>query len=173
MRENSTILGNMDNGNSLNKNLMNIYNLPLLYIKVNYPSDSLENNLTDKILNEMDKLICDIYKEGVQLKLFTTNNAGPHIIMIINDDPVKIKETLVFIEDNFLLARCVSMFLYDNKTYREITRKDIGVTERKCIICGEHEDTCQKEKRHTDEEYIRYINKIYIEYTSTIYDIRA
>lgn len=173
MKDKNTIFGNMNNRNSLNKNLMSIYKLPLLYIKVNYPSDNAENNLTDKILNEMDKLICDIYKENIELKLFTTNNSGPHINMIVKDDPIKIKENLVFIEDNFLLARCVNMSVYENKTFKEVTRKDIGVKERKCIICGEYEEVCQNEKRHTNEEYIRYINKTYIEYTSTIYDIMA
>ena len=69
----------------------------------------------------------------------------------LNEDPLKIKRLTVQIEDNFELGR-----LFDIDVIRpdgeKVSRSDIGMDGRSCMICGSEGSGCARSRRHSVEE---------------------
>ena len=77
--------------------------------------------------------------------------AGYAKIYLVKGDPVVLKKDLVYKEENHELGR---LFDIDVLSAEEvaISRKQIGVHERKCLMCTEDAKVCARSRRHSVEE---------------------
>ena len=69
----------------------------------------------------------------------------------LNEDPLKIKRLMVQIEDNFELGR-----LFDIDVIKpdgeKVSRADIGMDGRNCMICGSEGSGCARSRKHSVED---------------------
>lgn len=154
----------------IQRELMDEFNMPLLFMKVNYPCTVKDNLLSKDIIIEMDRLLADIHRDSIQYKLFSITAEGPNSIMLINESAESLKKTAVFIQDNHILGRVMHISVYNNETGIPVTREEIGLPKRKCILCEDFAENCIKLNRHSREEIIREINRSYIEYLETFFE---
>lgn len=85
---------------------------------------------------------------------------GMESYIALQQNPLKIKRLMVQIEDNFELGR-----LFDIDVIRpdgeKVSRADIGMDGRSCMICGSEGSGCARSRRHSVEELQQcFINKI-------------
>lgn len=155
----------------IQNNLMQTYNMPLLFMKVNYPCAMKNNKLTNCIAKEMDKLLTSIFEDSIEYKVFSNTAEGPIIMMIINEPTRKIKEIAIAIEDKHVLGKVIQIIIYDNVTGNALGREEIGERPKKCIICDNSAEECTLKRPHTKEEVIREINRAYIEYLENFHGV--
>lgn len=154
----------------IQKQLIKKFNMPILFMKVNYPYTLKDNLLTKYILKEMDTLISDIYSDDIQYKLLRVTAEGPNSMMVINEPAEILKETAVFIQDNHILGKVMHISVYNNINGALVTREELGLEKRRCIVCDDYAEKCIKGNRHTKEDIILEINRAYIEYRNTFYE---
>ncbi len=73
-----------------------------------------------------------------------------YIVEIIKSNYIKVKEKLINIESTNL-GRFIDLDLYCNEE-KSISRDDLKVIKRKCIVCNEEFYLCNRLKKHTVEE---------------------
>ncbi len=72
---------------------------------------------------------------------------------------VEVKRKLIDIE-NSDLGRFIDLDLFTNAE-KSVSRSDLGLPSRKCILCDDNINICLREKRHTlDEVYSHTVNSI-------------
>jgi holo-ACP synthase len=151
------------------KSLISRLNMPLLYMKVNYPGKNKDNLLTNSIMQLMEEIITDIFGMHVKMRLFRITEDGPNVTLVIDKDAVDIKKTSILIENNHVLGRCIDIDVYDNFTGQAVCRKDFGLEQRTCFICGDNASNCLEAQRHSDDQIIRLIHEKYKEFTEDFY----
>lgn len=96
-----------------------------------------------KVLNEFDV---------VRYQKVNSYDGNYFIVEINEKDCFYIKSTLVNIEDS-TLGRFIDLDLYTGLE-SSISRKDINVPRRKCIICDDDYSICIRENKHTQADII-------------------
>jgi len=146
------------------KRLIKKYNLPLLSITLNIPGPEKDNAKIRKIYYECLKAVGKELSKKENAKIIYQKEYfsadGPESFLIIEGLPVKeLKRTAVKIEDNHFLGRLFDIDVL-NEEYYKISRQDVGMTLRKCIICNDLAINCITSRRHKREEIIEKVNKI-------------
>ncbi len=81
-----------------------------------------------------------------------------------------IKNKLIEIE-NCELGRFIDLDLFNNNE-KSISRKDLGLPTRKCILCNDDVNTCYREKRHSlDDVFTATVNTIKSEFIKQLVSI--
>jgi holo-ACP synthase len=107
--------------------------------------DSLQKQ---RILVEEEREI--IKKQGC-LKIFSVKS----------DDPLFIKKIMIDIEETHPLGRLFDIDVYD-QTGNGMSREQLHVTARRCLICGEDAKACGRSRNHTIEELYKRVEDIII-----------
>jgi holo-ACP synthase len=152
----------------LNK-VMERFNMPLIFMRVNYPGLNKDNTLSNNIIQNVDKVVTDIFEAKLHMKLFRITAEGPTLIHVINEEALKIKNLAVEVENKYTLGRCVDIDIYDNLTRQAISRRDLGLESRKCYICDDLAHNCVRTKRHSENEVIKYMYDTYKEFMENFY----
>ncbi len=86
----------------------------------------------------------------------------------LNENPLKIKRLMVQIEDNFELGR-----LFDIDVIKpdgeKVSRSDIGMDGRRCMICGSEGSGCARSRKHSVEELQQYFISRICDYFNNMY----
>lgn len=104
---------------------------------------------------------------------------GPHILTIGHDafisghevwltldcPAVEAKKTAVLIEDTHMLGRLfdIDVILSD---MRPMSRADIGLPPRRCLLCGNEARFCMRSRQHSPEEINEYIESLVRKYVN-------
>ena len=139
--------------------LMQRYNLPLLFIKVNYPGINKNNTLSENIFNIIYDYALVLTDSIIQIKETRITAEGPTATLIIREDPIYIKKISVIVEDEHLLGRCVDIDVYNNITNFSISRKQLGMQPRKCFVCDEMAQICARTQTHEISQIIKYLKE--------------
>jgi len=67
------------------------------------------------------------------------------------------------LEENHFLGRCVDIDVY-SKEGIGLSRRDLGLKERKCYICGDTAQNCVRQSRHNIEDVRDFIKDKYESY---------
>jgi holo-ACP synthase CitX len=153
------------------KKLMCKFDSPLLFLKLNYFGKYKKDNLLNNIIEKMDMLVSDIFRENIQMRLFRTTAEGPNVSMLLNKvkSNVEIKKLLVQIEDKHILGQFITVDIYDNNSGEKITRSDIGVAPRLCPLCGKVLNYCMDNSKHKEDEITKLIQDKYKEFMKSFY----
>ncbi len=81
-----------------------------------------------------------------------------YIIQLPRLDYVETKLKLIYLESTYL-GRLVDIDLFSDMK-RSISRADLGVEPRRCIVCGELYNTCLRNRAHTLEDVLVETKKI-------------
>lgn len=86
----------------------------------------------------------------------------------LDEDPQKIKRLTVQIEDNFELGRLfdIDVIKADGE---KVSRSDIGMDGRSCMICGSEGSGCARSRAHTVEQLQQHFISTICDYFNNMY----
>jgi len=79
--------------------------------------------------------------------------------MVIKADKAFLKWLCVQFEDQHLLGRLADIDVMDEEN-NVLTRRDMGLKERKCLLCDNNAITCIVSKNHSLKELLKEVDKI-------------
>ncbi len=147
--------------------LIKRFNRPLVTVRVNYPGNNKETDVSLSIVKIIDAVLVKKFKEKLIFKLFKITCEGPIVIMIIEDEAKRIKEVTIDIEEKHILGRCVDIDVYDENGIG-LSRETLGKKTRKCFICDEDAKICVRDQKHTFWEVSSFILNKYGEYKKSV-----
>ncbi len=71
---------------------------------------------------------------------------------LAKSDAITEKKKFVSLEESYEYMRFVDIDVID-RSFAPISRSELGLAKRTCIVCGEDRFTCMREARHTQEEF--------------------
>lgn len=86
----------------------------------------------------------------------------------LQHNPFEIKRLMVQIEDNFELGRLFDIDVIKSDG-EKVSRSDIGMDGRSCMICGSEGSGCARSRRHSVEELQNHFIKIICDYFNNQY----
>jgi holo-ACP synthase len=144
--------------------LLQRYNMPVVFIRANYPGIDKNNRLTNNIMHYIDLVASDEFRDKIQMKQSKSSAEGPTIIFVLDEDPVEVKKIAIEIEDEHLLGRCVDIDVYNPETLEGISRRDFGISARKCYLCENAAHSCIRSRKHDVTDVIEFINTSFEEF---------
>lgn len=101
------------------------------------------------VLWEIEKLISIRLKSKIINKETFESLDGRYVLYTVDGDPLDIKKSMIDIESTSPIGRLVDIDVY---TDTSISRTDLNLPKRKCIICGNDADVCVRSKQHPLDE---------------------
>lgn len=115
-------------------------------------------------LNKDAKIIFDVAIDEISklnLKILQTNiksrASGYEAQIALDEDAIKVKKSVVQIEENHPLGRFMDIDIIDNEK-KQISRSDICATPRRCFLCENDAKICARSRKHPLEELLLYIH---------------
>nr|WP_295972640.1 citrate lyase holo-[acyl-carrier protein] synthase [uncultured Bacillus sp.] len=143
--------------------LIEKYKTTLLCMRVNYPGVRKNNEVTLGIMKALCHEIDNFFYPNILYRTFDITAEGPIYTCGIDQISIDVKRTALSIEENHFLGRCVDIDVY-GKDGKGISRRDLGLKERKCFICQEPSQQCVRQGRHDLEDVKSYIKTKYENY---------
>jgi holo-ACP synthase len=154
-----------DRENRYNKvlELLEIYKLPVVCGKINYPGDDKNTPESNKAFSILSKLLVESYKEGFIYSTMLRGYDGKSFLGVINMDEFDAKQIGIKIEEEHNLGRIfdIDVYIRDGSS---LGREKINIDERKCIVCGDNARICIKSGKHSVGEVLQEIKRIISEY---------
>lgn len=83
---------------------------------------------------------------------------GPFtLITLPQQDPIVLKKQLIKIEETHPLGRMIDLDLYVPGKQSSVSRSELMIGKRTCMLCGGDVDVCRRTYQHTESELISYI----------------
>ncbi len=123
---------------------------PILTAKINYPGDNKNSSRIEKIFVTLKKMIKDQFKNDIIEMKELQGHDGPSFLCSLKGEPVKLKLKAVKIEEEKEIGRIFDVDIYIDGT--PLSRRDINLKSRKCILCGEDTYNCRINNLHSKEE---------------------
>ncbi len=126
----------------------------LTAFKLNIPGSVKNNDLIKDIFNQaILKIMEELLHQGIELVKVKEVHAGtgPEAFLITGGDLKGIKQVMITVEENSPTGR-----LYDLDVMRAsqgkiefISREDLNLPQRRCLICGESAKVCGRNRTHS------------------------
>lgn len=146
--------------------LVDQFKLPIITITLNIPGKDkckkeyieVHKNITKDFIEFLNhkKLIISHFESRVE-------GAGPESFTIVDCNERRLKEIAVEFEENHPLGRIADIDI-KGKENESWSRKDLGLEERKCLVCTNPARRCIISKKHSLEEILNSIDKIICSY---------
>jgi len=81
------------------------------------------------------------------------------IFAVKSEDPLLVKKIMINIEETHPLGRLFDIDVYD-KTGKGMSREQLGITVRRCLLCGQEAKACGRSRNHTIEELYKRVEDI-------------
>ncbi len=75
-----------------------------------------------------------------------------YLVQIKSDSELKVKHQLIALEDG-VFGRMIDLDLYTSTT-KSVSRRDLGVAPRSCIVCSDETTLCMRSGKHTVVEVV-------------------
>lgn len=160
------ILKSKENRRIFQKKLIKRFNNTIISFTLNTPGEEKDNKdyrkihrqAFDYIIDSLRKRDIDIlYKERFEL------STGPEGYIVVDEDGKRIKSLMIEIEEKHFLGRLFDIDIF-NKNMKQISRKDLNLKERKCLLCNNEARVCMRNRTHNLKELIEETNKLIREY---------
>lgn len=137
------------------KKLFTAYKHPIIVISSNYPGQNKQNIYTTFIVYCLYMDIMEKLK--AQPLMYSFDNEGFIIHLLSEEEPKKLKEELVLLEENHPLGRLADLDVFFGTG--NISRRDIALPKRTCFLCEEPAHECVRSKKHSYEDVTSFIHK--------------
>ena len=155
------VLQARDQRATLQKQLLAQYGLPLVSLTVVMPGSEKRNDLSLYIAQEAVKAI------ERQFTILTCEKrdleTGYEAIFVVSRDAMQLKHIAVDIEETHPLGRLFDIDIID-RDGTPISREDIGVEPRRCIVCGDLSAACVRSRKHSMQDVLQVIEKLVVNY---------
>lgn len=138
------------------------YPYTLISFTLNIPGSVKNSYLYGRIHEEGMNCLLKILQEKkihvVNTEKFNKNTGGEGFISI-DLDAVQAKKITVNLEDCHPLGRIFDIDVFD-KNHNQISRSNLNLKSRRCMLCHEEAIKCIKKKSHSYEELISKIEEL-------------
>lgn len=141
------------------RKLINQYQLPLVSFTLNLPGGYFQYRLWKKIMNTAVEAIETFFNKDILYVDIRVAKWGPEGFWVVSLPITNAKEKAIYIEENHPLGRLFDIDIIDSYG-KPISRRNLDIAERKCIVCNEKALECYLEKKHTLQELQINIEKI-------------
>jgi holo-ACP synthase len=141
------------------RSLLKTFKLSLITYSVNFPGSNKNTELAHFIFSSG---LADFEKAGIiyVYREIRFSPAGPGAYFIVDAEPLQLKQKLIALEESCAYGR-----LYDFDLFKPdgslISRRDLSLPPRKCLICNGDWVVCRKENRHSTKELLAAIEAIH------------
>lgn len=136
--------------------LLNRFKKPIITLKSNYPGIYKNNPTSDILVKEIEKQIINKFGTKILYSESLDTPEGLTKVFVIGDEAKDIKKISIEIEDNHELGRFVDIDVYDLDGH-SLSRTEMGYPLRSCYICNKSAKECSRNKTHSIEELIDFI----------------
>jgi len=146
----------------LQKKLITEYKSTLVSFTLNIPG---MNKLGEKFKKVHEIGIKELEKELlkrnvlVKYKKINSSDAGYEAFLCIAEDSITIKKITTDIEERSKLGRLFDFDVFDNN-YKLLSRTEISLPKRKCLLCDGIAVECSRSRKHSIEDILNKINEI-------------
>lgn len=144
------------------KKLINEYQLPLISLTLNLVGGYFLYDKWEILFKKALESIEDTFEEKIVFKKIRLGKWGPEGFWIIDLPIENIKKETIKIEDSHPLGRLFDIDVI-NIAGKSISRRDFGMSPRRCIICDNSAIECYIKKNHELEELRVKIDEIILE----------
>lgn len=135
------------------------YKMSVLCGKINYPGNNKNTSEVNKAFTILMKKLRVNFSSWIKGLEIINGNDGPAILLVIDMNVFEAKEIAILIEEQSSIGR-----IFDIDIYKEdgasVSRSDIGLRPRKCLICDADGRVCMRLGKHSLEEVIDNVNMI-------------
>ncbi len=167
----SEILDRREHRAQRQQELLQKYGLPLICCTLNIIGPVKHTPVISKAFHrEIDEIILCmkslhvpvIYQEA------TEQPTGCEGFLVVDGDLLEIKDNLIALEDCHPLGRLFDMDLLRTNG-EKVSRSELGVEGRKCLLCSNPVFLCSRSRAHTVEELVQCQNEILWNWFSQVY----
>lgn len=160
MTENINLLSDREERASFQRRLLERYGHSLVVVRANYPGNQKHTPDTFYVVETMKQIIRS--STNVLHETSTTTSEGRVGYLILDENPMSLKQRMVDLEESHPLGRLVDIdILTLRKAYH---RSDLGMGMRKCFLCEEIAQVCVRSQRHPLHELIDFYHRSVLEY---------
>lgn len=134
-------------------------NLPVICGKVNYPGYEKNAVTAKRIFNILSEELYISFKDSIVTSKTMTGMDGKSLILVVDMDEIEAKKATVSIEEGSKLGRLFDIDIYSLEK-GVVTRKELGLAQRRCIICDGDPWICRKLNKHLLSDLLSEIDKI-------------
>ncbi len=140
--------------------LIEAYRCPLICFTVVMPGSEKLNRESRQIFESGCLAIEDALEGKPVLYLRELiKRTGCEGYFAVDCDETELKKAMIEIEEYHPYGRLFDIDVI-GRSFRPISRKELGHPERECLVCGEVSAVCVKSRRHSTEEVLTAIRKI-------------
>ncbi|KRL67831.1 citrate lyase holo-[acyl-carrier protein] synthase [Companilactobacillus versmoldensis] len=141
-------------------------NCALLNITMRIPGPIKNNRYISRAFNIVVNEFLKKYK--VLKEVLWDLSSGPQAFLIIEMDAAYLKQQAVNYEEEEPLGPIseISVFGVVNDNVSEVTRKELDLEPRTCLLCDRQADECQTQQNHTLDELRQRVDQIINQYVN-------
>lgn len=144
------------------EDILRHYPYSLISFTLNTPG-LVKDNETYRRIHEIgiDEILKTIESNGYKIEYIekTNKTTGSEAFFSTDMDSKELKILMVDIENHHPLGRIFDIDVFDRK-HDQMTRSDLGLESRKCLICHKDARLCMREKNHSYEDLILKIEEL-------------
>lgn len=150
--------------------LIDRYHMSLISFTLNTPGSIKDSPMYRSIHGAGISAILEKLEEG-QISIVhreeSYRTTGPETYIVVDIDPLILKEITVDIEEYHPLGRVFDIDVFDSH-HNQISRTHIERPSRRCLLCDDDARVCMRMQRHRYEELIHWIEQLWSEYRDTL-----
>ena len=153
------ILSSKENRQNLRALIRTIMPYTLISFTVNYVGQIKKNSDTQLLFNQGVREIEKTFCGKIRFKQFNYFDTGFEGFFAAEQDAKEVKKIVSGIEDSHILGRLWDIDVFDSCN-NQLTRYDLGLNKRKCLLCDNDADNCYILRRHSQKELMQKIKDI-------------
>lgn len=127
----------------------------LITLRANYPGEN-KNTMQSHAISYFCFL--ELQKNIKAKKIFHRLTAEGLVFFIVtNEDAVDVKRKSIKIEEDFFLGRLIDIDVRNDE--KIFSRKDLNVSERKCLLCEKRAVLCVRNRSHSVQDLLEKISE--------------
>ena len=144
------------------KELIHMFRMTLVSFTLNIPGSEKSNLLFSKVHEIGIQLLKEkLEKQNIRLvhEVIRVTADGDEAFFNIDAGPFCVKKITVAIEEEHELGR---LFDFDvlKVSGEQISRRELGLIERKCLLCNDNAKVCGRGRKHSLEDLLNGIYKL-------------
>lgn len=143
-----------------------LYNNPIISFTLNIPGHIKDSDKFRKIHDVgMDIITSELKDNNCHIRFVKRINksTGSEGYFSVDMDVMELKRITTKIENQFVLGRIFDIDVFDSE-FNQISRLDLGLNPRKCLICEKNAKLCSRERTHELSDLLDEIEKLYNQY---------
>ncbi|MDR2832340.1 MAG: citrate lyase holo-[acyl-carrier protein] synthase [Streptococcaceae bacterium] len=132
----------------------------LLSVAMNIPGPVKNSKQISQVFQEFINIIEN--QLSPKKSRITFEKTGPQYFAMYEMAAIELKKIMIEFEESFAIGRLFDLdVLYsENGKIKQISRSDLGLPQRKCLICDKPAKECGRNRTHTIEEMQKKIIEI-------------